>query len=116
MNLIKNFTLFLKEQVFKNIIKFLKLEKNSFFGKISLLINIPQTTTVISKTNITLINLEKLEFLIIFNLQDDSIKLNNFYFYSVSLVHNNTFIYTFKSLLKQNANLNKRFAGKLYLI
>jgi cGMP-dependent protein kinase len=56
------------------------------------------------------------------NLQDDSIEINDLYFIkhlgsgkfgSVSLVHNNTFFYAIKCLLKQNANNNKRFAEYL---
>ena len=122
-------------EVFKNNKKIREIEKNSFFGEISLLKNIKRTATVTAKTNVTLISLEKKEFLQIstekslqlkllkqMNLQDDSIEINDLFFIkhlgsgkfgSVSLVHNNTFFYAIKCLLKQNANNNKRFAEYL---
>ena len=122
-------------EVYKNNKKIRELEKNSFFGEISLLKNVPRTATVVAKTNVALISLEKEQFLQIsnekslklkllkqINLQDDSIELNDLYFIehlgsgkfgSVSLVHNNTFIYAIKAQIKQNANVNKRFAEYL---
>ena len=109
------------------------LEKGSFFGQLSLLSeNKKRTATVVAILNSTCYLIPKENFNIFLNneitkdlikkansLQNDLINFEDLYymkhlgmgqFGSVSLVHNNKFIFAIKAILKHDANLKKKIA------
>ena len=109
------------------------LEKGSFFGQLSLLSeNKKRTATVVAILNSTCYLIPKENFNIFLNneitkdlikkansLQNDLINFEDLYymkhlgmgqFGSVSLVHDNKFIFAIKAILKHDANLKKKIA------
>ena len=109
------------------------IEKGNCFGEISLLNeNTTHTSTISALSNCTSLLINKEHFLILIQdesvknyllnriyLQDDNIKFEDLYFIkhlgqgqfgSVSLVHNNYFVYGIKAILKHDANLKRRLA------
>ena len=109
------------------------LEKGSFFGQLSLLSeNKKRTATVVAITNSTCYLIPKQYFNILLNneitfnlikkansLQNDLISFEDLYyikhlgmgqFGSVSLVHNNKFIFAIKAILKHDANIKRKIA------
>ena len=108
------------------------IEKGNFFGEISILNNKNTTATVTAFTNCSCLLIDKSNFLILtenenvkkylfkkLSLIDDTIKFEDLYFIkfigqgqfgSVSLVHNNSYIYSIKAILKHDANLKRRLA------
>ena len=109
------------------------LEKGSFFGQLSLIgENKKRTATVVAIANSTCYLIPK-EYFNIFlknditkdlikkanSLQNDMIKFENLFymkhlgmgqFGSVSLVHNNEYIFAIKAILKHDANLKRKIA------
>ena len=109
------------------------LEKGSFFGQLSLIEeNKKRTATVVSILNLICYLIPKEYFNIFLNneitkdlikkansLQNDLINIEDLYymkhlgmgqFGSVSLVHNNKFIFAIKAILKHDANIKRKIA------
>ena len=108
------------------------IDKGASFGEISILNNKNRTTTVTAYTNCSCLIIDKEHFLFLYenekvkqfifkkiSLQNDEIEYDDLYFMkhlgqgqfgSVSLVHNNSFIYGIKAILKHDANLKRRLA------
>ena len=112
------------------------LEKGSFFGQLSLISeNKKRTATVVAILNSTCYLIPKENFSIFLNneitkdlikkansLQNDLINFEDLYymkhlgmgqFGSVSLVHNNKFIFAIKAILKHDANIKRKIAEYL---
>ena len=107
-------------------------ERGDFFGEINLLNNTNSTHTIKALSNLTTLTIKKEDFNLIsqneiikhnltkkIHLEDENIQYEDLKFIkhigqgqfgSVSLVHNNKYIYAIKAISKKDANLKRRLA------